>query len=150
MAVIENPFIPANQPPQYLTWQFFLDGEEYHLEFILPAKSMVHPYKEGGYLFIAVNTLEPHITPIETLPPGTLLVVGIPFKTFMGAWQRISYNWRQSLQSNENIILKFKRLSRQKIILLKMKKTIASTEQIAFAQRAYADADQYKAREDDT
>lgn len=138
-----NPFIAAKDKVQYLYWKHLDIGTTYHLELIQPLKATVveikqKRFEDGAYLRSAVEVVEDHKEDILGLNKGRQLIMDFPVKTFERALAAVARNILNGLEDSDNVRIKFKKESKQSILMYELERLAPTEQQKEFAHRVYS------------
>jgi hypothetical protein len=72
-----------------------------------------------------------------------LIVFDFPLKTFDTAWSGINYQFRHTLNGEDNVRLAFKKKNRESIKILRYEKMKPTPGQLEFTKKHYAEIKQF-------
>lgn len=142
-----NPLVSTRGKPMHVSWKYLVENKEYNFELIMPFHAPVIRYKlVGRYLCLCITVIADQKTIGSEFLKDQQAMVDIPVKTFERVWMGINHIFRDQIKEEDNILLKFKKLSKQDIILLSYERREPSQKQIDFANKWYKEQREVIAR----
>ena len=137
---IRHPFESCDMI-QKIQWNRMQEGEDYHIELILPWKATYRQYMKSGYICFIAKVLKSFKVPESD--KGDIILLEFPTRTFeRGLWpikRAVKECFRKTNLGDNNIEMVIKMRNRQGVDIIDIRRTEATPEDLIEANKYYGE-----------
>lgn len=135
-----SPFYRVRQMIQQVSWKDLVEGKEYHLELIQPLKAPIKKWngrrkQDAFYIDILAESMEESSKP--EFFKGQIINIGFTTNAFTNALSVVNKFKVESVQEEDNIRVKIKKLSKQTMRFLEFERMQPKPEHIEATLKHY-------------